>query len=397
MNQHSPLATLIQQKIISHPYSRITFAEYMDLALYHPEYGYYTNKRVNLGRKGDFFTSPHLGPDFGELLALQFVQMWEILGQPNPFTLVEMGAGQGILATDILKYLLTHHVDFFNHLQYIIIERSPTLIAQQQQRLQQEIGVSDRYHWYSWEQIPSQSITGCLFSNELVDAFPVHKIIIKAGKLQEIYVTTTKRTPADLPLFTEIIDEPSTQKLAEYLNLVEIDLTNYSDIDEYRSEVNLAALDWMDTVNQRLQRGYVLTIDYGYTAKHFYHPSRQQGTLKCYYRHQHHDHPYIYVGEQDLTSHVNFTALEKKGELSGLERLGFQPQEYFLMALGLGERLRTLTTQPTNLQTVLNRRDALHQLINPTGLGGFGVLVQGKGLSIMEKRRSLTGFNIPMF
>src|SRR5919199_5379898 len=189
------LRSIIANQITSVPNQRITFAEYMDLVLYHPQYGYYATGEVNIGSEGDFFTSSHLGRDFGELLAEQFAQMWEILGRPTPFTLLEMGAGQGLLAADILYYLHRHYSDCFESVEYIIVEKAAGLITQQQQQLQR-LKLQTKplpLRWTSLEEIPENSITGCCFSNELVDAFPVHQVVLEGGQLLEIYVTTSQR------------------------------------------------------------------------------------------------------------------------------------------------------------------------------------------------------------
>lgn len=378
------LCEAIAAQITSSPQQRITFAQYMDLVLYHPQHGYYATKALDIGSEGDFFTSPHLGADFGEMLAEQFVQMWEILGRPKLFTLVEMGAGQGILAVDIFKYVQQHYPEFFAALEYIIVEKSTALRQLQQQRFHRL-----PLKWCSLDEIPTTSITGCCFSNELVDAFPVHQFILESGQLQEIYVTTQDRVS-----FAEVIGELSTSRLAEYFGLIEIELSSSAYPNGYRSEVNLAALDWLSMVASKLQRGYLLTIDYGYPAKRYYNPRRSQGTLQCYYQHRHHDNPYIYVGRQDITAHVSFTALEVWGKNCGLERWGFTQQGLFLMALGLGDRLAAVSsTTNQSIQQLLRRREALHQLIDPQGLGGFGVLVQGKGLTSAELAYPLKGLN----
>ncbi|MBD2667084.1 hypothetical protein B6N60_03584 [Richelia sinica FACHB-800] len=391
------LCTAIANRIAQAPQQRITFAEYMDMVLYHPEQGYYSSNGVKIGFQGsDFFTSASLGADFGELLAKQMRQMWEILGQPKPFSLVEMGAGLGNLALNLLSYLKHHHSDFFAAIEYIIIEKSPSLQQEQQQRLQ-EFAV----HWCNWQEIKPNSIVGCFFSNELVDAFPVHQFILQDGQLQEIYVTTQTReekehsSAAANISFVEVEGEPSTPKLGEYFQLVGIDLSQSTYEDGYRSEINLAALDWLSIVADCLQRGYVLTIDYGYHAHRYYHPRRSHGTLQCYYQHRHHHNPYINIGRQDITAHVDFTGLESWGKLCGLNPVGWIQQGLFLMALGLGERLAVLSSQEQPLSELLNRREALHQLIDPTGLGGFGVLIQSKGLKETEAQQTLTGLAIP--
>ncbi|NWF58213.1 MAG: class I SAM-dependent methyltransferase [Fischerella sp.] len=418
MDSHPTLCTAIADYITTSPQKRITFAAYMEMALYHPDYGYYSTQAMNLGKQGDFFTSVHLGADFGELLAEQFFQMWEILGQPMRFSLVEMGAGQGHLAWDILKYVQQRYPDFFAALEYVIVEKSPRLKQEQQQRLQ-EFTV----RWCSLEEIPEDSIIGCFFSNELVDALPVHQFILENGQLQEIYVTVQEESRVNsqesivngqeslvsptspflpLPLspsppqaFTEITGEPSTPKLVEYFDLVGIQFTENLYPEGYRSEVNLAALDWLSVVADRLQRGYVLTIDYGYPASRYYNPRRSQGTLQCYWRHQRHNNPYINIGRQDITAHVDFTALERWGERCGLTKVGLTQQELFLMALGLGDRIASLSYTKQPISELLRRRDALHQLLDPFGLGRFSVLLQTKGLTETEISQPLKGFSMP--
>jgi SAM-dependent MidA family methyltransferase len=411
INDSNPeLCALICERIAASPQGRITFAEYMNLALYHPQHGYYNSDRPSIGKQGDFITSPHWSADFAEVLAEQFVEMWQILvsgaleeDRPFNFAIVEMGAGRGTFAANVLQYLQRQHPDLFKTLTYIIVEISPTLQAEQRQRLSDLKCVK----WCNWDEIVNNSIVGCFFSNELVDALPVHQFILELGQVREIYVAAeTPKNEQEEINFVEVIGEVSTPKIAEYLDLVSIDLSASVYGDGYRSEVNLAALDWISTVAQKLQRGYLLTIDYGHPAHRYYNPRRREGTLQCYYLHRYHNNPYINVGRQDVTAHVNFTALERQGELCGLDVVGFTQQALFLMALGLGDRIASLSTndaEALDLATFLRRREALHQLIDPRGLGGFGVLVQSKGLREEEKvpeaklsrRESLKGFTVP--
>ncbi|MBM0742121.1 class I SAM-dependent methyltransferase [Phormidium sp. CLA17] len=363
----------------------------MDLALYHPQYGYYASSSAQMGAAGDFFTSCHLSADFGELLAEQFVQMWELLKQPKPFTLVEMGAGQGLLAMDVLTALQHNHPNCFACLEYVIIERAAALIQVQQHQLQQFLAAGVLINWCDFADIPD-SITGCFFSNELVDALSVHQVVLEAGQLREIYISVNQQDSQTH--FVEVVGDLSTSQLVDYFDVVGIDLRSPPYPDGYRTEVNLAALDWMTTVATHLERGYVLTIDYGYPSDRYYHPART-GTLQCYFQHQHHSDPYRNVGQQDITAHVNFTALEKQGELHGLKCVGYTKQALFLMALGLGDRLMALSqssaTDAQSIQEVLRRRDALHSLINPIGLGDFGVLIQSKGVESTVPLMGLMG------
>ena len=375
------LQKIIKSEIERSPQKQITFARYMALALYHQQYGYYNSGIVRIGTAGDFFTSSSLGRDFGELLAIQFEQMWYILGCPDPFYLVEMGAGNGELARDILNYLVNHSNDLVKSLKYIIIERSPALI-EQQRSLQFAIEPT----WQTWSDLALDSIEGCFFSNELVDAFPVHLIEKGRDRLQEVYLTLHEDR------LSEVADSISTEAIVRYFEAIEIDLLADRYPMGYRTEVNLEALNWIEKVAARLKRGYVLTIDYGYTAEKYYRPTRDRGTLQCYYQHRRHNNPYANLGYQDLTAHVNFTALQRWGELHHLETIGFTQQGLFLMALGLGDRLNELSSGKYNVLEILKRRDALHQAIDPTGLGGFGVLIQGKNL---QNRSELRGLSVP--
>ncbi|PSN16551.1 hypothetical protein C7293_02260 [filamentous cyanobacterium CCT1] len=389
---HNPvLYQVLRDRIQQSPQNRISFAEFMDLALYHPEGGYYSTKDAILGFEGDFVTSAHLGHDFGELLATQFAEMWAHLGRPNPFALVEMGAGQGLVAADVLRTLQNHFPDCFAALNYQIVEKSNQLRAAQEQRLSLWAG---KVSWLNLKDIPNDSITGCLFSNELVDALPVHQVAIAESGLQEVYITLTD--DPDSPV-QEVVDTPSTPRLADYFAFVGVDLADPQYAPGYRTEVHLAALDWMKLVAAKLHRGYVLTIDYGYPASRYYNRARAQGTLQCYYQHAHHNDPYTHLGYQDITAHVNFTALERQGERCGLETLGATQQGMFLMALGLGDRLAALgqiqANDPTSVNLAIQRRDRLHQLINPMGLGNFVVLIQGKDLT--DQAKTLKGLTVP--
>ncbi|NEP17382.1 MAG: class I SAM-dependent methyltransferase [Leptolyngbya sp. SIO4C1] len=391
----SELAAYIADRIQSAPQQQIPFAEFMSLALYHPQQGYYASPASGIGPQGDFITSPHLGHDFGELLAEQLAEMWQILAQPQPFQLVEMGAGQGLIAADVLRHLQQNYSHCFAALKYAIVEQSAALRTEQQRRLEPWTG---KVQWLALDAIAPDSITGCVFSNELVDALPVHLVEVRDGRLWEVYVGFDSARPnrdSDLVHFVERLGDLSTSRIRAYFELVGIDLLSDQYPEGYRTEVNLAALDWIDAIAARLTRGYLLTIDYGHTAQRYYSPMRHSGTLKCYYQHRHHDNPYLYVGKQDITAHVDFTALERQGNSAGLQRVSFTQQALFLMALGLGDRMAALSQAENSrsLQELLQRRAAMRQLIDPIGLGNFGVLLQSKHLSEAPLPR---GFRLPV-
>lgn len=376
------------QEALGDDRSSMPFVEFMELALYHPVKGYYVTKAMNIGARGDFYTSPHLSPLFGECLACQVIDCWEIMGQPIAFELIEMGAGQGILAADILQAIAQICPELSQALTYSIIERSQSLKLAQQHHLASWGSV---IQWREWETIEPESIQGCFISNELVDAFPVHQVVWQDQTLQEVYVSF------DGDRITEQLGPLSTPELQQYFDRLGINFQNYP--DGYRTEVNLNAIQWIQTITNKLHHGYVLTIDYGYSADRYYNSRRTGGTLQCYYQHQVNSNPYMNVGLQDITAHVDFTTLVQRGEEFGLTSLGLTQQAYFLMALGLGDRIAALSqTETQNIQEINDRlqtRTALHQLIDPTGLGNFYVLIQSKGLSTTESSRSSRGLTIP--
>ncbi|MEO1623268.1 MAG: SAM-dependent methyltransferase, partial [Cyanobacteria bacterium J06632_3] len=317
------LEQAIAQQIQQSEHKRITFAEFMEMALYHPQFGYYSTPSNMtggiIGAQGDFVTSPHMGRDFGELIAEQFVDMWEALGQPETFTVMEMGAGQGLIAGDAIAHIHKNYPRCFEHLRYIIVEKSPALKAEQQKRLSpwQQRGLS--ISWQSLENVDTDSLIGCAFSNELVDAFPVHLVKWCDQQLHEMWVICGEEG------WCLVVGVTSTDRLGKYFENIGIDF-NAGYANGYNTEVNLAALDWLTQVETKLKRGYVLTIDYGYTAERYYSQARKNGTLQCYYRHSYHNDPFINIGEQDITAHVDFTALQKHGETLGLADLGFTQQ-----------------------------------------------------------------------
>jgi SAM-dependent MidA family methyltransferase len=386
MGNNLELVEIVRDLIKNSPQQKITFAEYMELVLYHPNHGYYASSAGRISESGDFLTSPHLANDFGEMLAAQLYQMWQVVGSPQVFSVVEMGAGQGLLAAQILDYSSRVYPEFFRSIDYLILEIAPAMISAQQARLK-DLPV----RWCDWDEITDRSIVGCFLSNELIDALPVHQVIVLEHRLQEIYVTISGD---DSNIFTEVVNCLSTDRLAQYWKLNNINLLSGRYSEDYRTEVNLAALEWLEKVSKKLQRGYIISIDYGYTADRYYNPIRSQGTLQCYYQHAYHNDPYINIGNQDLTAHVDFTAVQNQGELLGLQTVGFIQQGMFLMALGLGERIASISSSGGDVQSLLRRRQNLHQLIDPMGLGKFGVLIQSQGLTPEEQKMLLTGLSI---
>ena len=250
-----------------HERGRITFAEYMELALFWPDGGYYTDPS-NIGAEGDFYTAPGAHPAFGALLCIQAYQMWDLLDRSDPFWLVEMGAGAGLLCHDLLAYSAHLPQDFHHALRYVCMDR----VAQRGAEEQLSDGARRRVDRLAAQDIALRGITGCVLSNELVDSFPVHRVSISNGELREIYVTLEGEK------LVESLDSPSTPALAERLDSLGVRLT-----EGFSTEINLVAGSWLEEVSDALDRGFVLTIDYGHTATDLYSERRRRGTLSCFY------------------------------------------------------------------------------------------------------------------
>ena len=352
----------------------IPFSQFMEWCLYHPDYGYYRSGGMNIGKDGDFYTSSCVHPIFGGLIAKQLSQMAEQLGGKT-FDVVEQGGGRGFLCKDVLQWAKRNVPPFYQRLRYYLLETSSFLIREQRERLT-EYEKEAKVFWMDPETFEEGKnlIEGCFLSNELVDAFPVHQIIFDQGELKEIYVTEDhaqlKEQPGDL----------SDSRIASYFQSMDIALQ-----EGQRAEVNLKALDWIEKMARCLKKGFALTIDYGYCAKELYNPSRRDGTLLCYAHHQTSDNPYQQLGEQDITSHVNFTSLIQKGEEVGLQFTGLVPQYRFLIALGLLQEMESLGREMSAIDA-LQLRLSLKHLIEPEiGMGEvFKVLIQHKGMAEPE-------------
>jgi len=365
--QQTPLKTLLLETIRrSGP---ITFAEYMALCLYHPEFGYYMQERERTGVAGDYFTSPDLHPVFARLVARQGVEMWEALGRPAPFTWVEMGPGRGWFARDFLRWLKTAQPDMFEALDYVAVEPGPQQRLRLSERLTED-GLESKVRLLSsLEELEPR--TGCFFSNELVDSFPVSVVTRAGGHLKEVYVAAEGEALHEVP--GPISDPAVAAAVARYASGLE---------EDHRVEVNLQALQWMRSVAEKLVRGFVITIDYGDLAARLYTPDRPRGTLMTYRGHVAAEDFYRAPGEQDLTAHVNFSALMDAGKEAGLEFTAFTTQERFLMALGEGNEFADLYDAGQNEREKLQARLKLKRLIHPEGMGTiFKVLIQHRAVA----------------
>jgi SAM-dependent MidA family methyltransferase len=344
---------------------KITFADFMELALYHPEYGYYTSGKEKIGKRGDYYTSSDVHSVFGELIARQLEQMWRLLGS-NRFTVVEIGAGKGWLCHDMLDYVRNEYPEFFEKIDYKIVEISLNLIERQSDTLK---GLGGKVSWESFSEdgFSFDPIEGCFLSNEFVDSLSVHQVIVENSCLKEIYVTTKDG------VFCEKIDALSITELENYFKELKINLK-----EGQRAEVNLKAFDWVKNISCCLNRGFVITIDYGHQAEELYSVERSRGTLVCYYEHTTNENLYERVGSQDITSHVNFSSIMEAGIKSGLSSTGFVRQSNFLIALGILNKMNDAKGDVSKLLTMKN-------LFMPGGMGDmFKVLIQHKGVGNPE-------------
>ncbi len=366
------LSDIIIQKIRKE--GPVSFHDFMEIALYYPEKGYYTTSQDKIGVAGDFYTSSSLTPAFGAMIGRQLEEMWDVLGK-NEFSIVEYGAGTGALCHDILDYLKKNK-KFYDHLNYCIIEKSAAM------REKEKLHLHDKVYWYETiKDIPE--ITGCILSNELIDNFSVHQVVME-DELMEVFIGYDNG-------FVELL-KPASNVLKDYLAELKVVLPK-----GFRTEINLEATEWIKEIAESLQMGYVLTIDYGYPSASLYSESRRSGTLLSYNKHKIIDNIYLNIGEQDITSHVNFSALKHWGLKSGLLCCGITKLTDFLLALGFKDYLRnalTLETGQDLLSLVRKESFLTHTLLVDMGTK-FKVLIHGKGI----ENTDLTGlkvFNIAM-
>ncbi|MDL1958911.1 MAG: SAM-dependent methyltransferase [Deltaproteobacteria bacterium] len=338
----------------------ITFKDFMEMALYHEKYGYYSRSYIPIGKKGDFITSPHTHCLYGALHARQIEEFWNILDH-KAFTVVEMGSGAGYLAKDILSYLSNREI--FKSINYIIVEHKAETASCQQDLLKPFI---NKINWIS-RLSDLDSIKGCVISNELLDAFPVHLIQKEALDFKEIYLDFNEEDN-----LTEVLGNLSNPQLAEYVKALPSDLS-----EGYRTEANLAIRKWISELASIISKGFVVTIDYGHTRKEYFHPARNRGTLLAYMNHRVNEELYERPGEQDLTAHVNFSDLHRWGKEVGFSTLGYVPQWAFLGGLDFEETFRELSGG--KFDPFSPELAAVKMLLLPQGMGeSHKVLVQGK-------------------
>jgi SAM-dependent MidA family methyltransferase len=372
----SPLVALIRDHLRRH--GPVPFPWFMQQALYHPEYGYYTSTRLRIGRQGDYYTNVSVGPLYGELLASQLVEMWKLLGSPSGFTIVEQGAEDGRLAVDILSAIAEESIEAAACMRYTILEPVPAKLLLQRARL--EPAFLDKVTWLS-ELADLEKVTGAFISNELVDAMPVHLVLYRDNEWSELWVDISEK---DFCFVPAKIDAP---ELVQAIEKLPVPLAS-----PYRTEVNLAAMRWIQAVSARLELGFVLIVDYGFPRDVYYQPERREGTLSCYSRHRRSYDPLERPGEIDITAHVDFTSLAEAAENVSLRVAGYVDQHHFmvgaaesrLLALEKAVESGGLASAPTAFS------GPYRTLMHPGNMGmAFKFLLLTKGLELEPK---LSGF-----
>ena len=359
------LVELIRCEISNH--GPVSFAWFMEQVLYHPEHGYYSSDRATIGRRGDYFTNVSVGPVFGELLAAQFAEIWERIGKIDNFLIVEQGAHHGEFARDVLESLQRRFPELFSVLRYQIVEPFSALQDRQAQTLQQ---FRDRVDWQgSLEEI--EPFFGVHFSNELLDSMPVHLLVSTGAGWQEKCVSLDGD---EFAFVRQPIAEPKLKELAANAPRLP---------PGHEIEVSLAALDWTEKVAGKLQRGFVLVVDYGFSRDDFYDPQLKTGTLQARAGHRRLASPFDNVGNADITVHVNWTNLAEHAGQCGLQVVAFTDQHHFLTGI--------ISKSPALLEKAdAKRKRELQALLHPEMLGRtFQVLALTKDV---DPAVALAGF-----
>ncbi len=348
------LAEIVKSRIRDK--KQITFAEFMEIALYDPGYGYYSIGRSNIGKEGDFYTSPHVHSSFGSVIGKFILKSFDLI-ENESLAIIELGAGKGFLALDILDYIKKESEDDYSRLTYYIVEKNSSLIDDSSKLLQNH---SDKINRLSGLQdLNGKKIAGVVLSNEFFDALPFHRLKYINGDIAETYVTVENGN------LVETTDKLSSTNLEDYIKRSD---TNFIEGQEF--EINLNTEKLVGQIDSVLDKGFILTIDYGYLTPELFSPDRMKGTYKCLHKHQLNERPYENIGEQDITAHVDFSNLIAIGESLGIKKICYTTQGQFLIDWGILDIVNTGTEKEIH---------AIKNLFLPELMGEkFKVLIQSK-------------------
>jgi len=324
IQQSKLLSEHIQKSIRRH--GNLSFAQFMEKVLYTPGQGYYANGLPKIGQTGDFVTAPEISPIFSRCLARQAIQTLQVLPEAN---ILEFGAGQGTMAKDILLELTEQQQDIAN---YYIVELSAALRARQQATLKEHLpeGLFSKVTWL--DKLPTRPISAVVLANEVLDAMPFERIRIEPDQALQGFVKFDENKNQ----FDWDYQKITTKPLQQFANQLIEHIGKVSDLG-YETEINLNIAPWLKSISDFLSQGILLLVDYGYSRQEYYQPARVMGTLRCHYQHRAHSNPFYYPGLQDITAHVDFTAVAEAAYDAGLKVTGYTTQAHFLMGTGLLE------------------------------------------------------------
>ena len=358
---------------------KLSFHRFMELVLYEPGLGYYSAGASKLGEAGDFVTAPEISPLFSRCIARQCHQVLGVLGDAD---ILEVGAGSGSMACEILIEL-----ERTNALpgRYFILDISADLRARQGALIRQRIPhLAQRVHWLY--RLPGKGFRGVVLANEILDAMPVHRVHIGKNDVQEYCVK-----PED-DRFVWCLQDLTRAQLQQRTGLIRAMLGKELDEAGYTTEINLAAESWIGNISDMLESGLALIIDYGFPRREYYHPERSEGTLMCHYRHHAHADPLVNIGLQDITAHIDFTAIAEAACITGLNVAGFTNQAYFLLGCGLLDIAGIPVLERAGQQSISDIRQAqeIKKLTLPHEMGElFKVLALTRAIDV-----SLLGFTL---
>lgn len=369
---HSQKLVSVIADEIANQGGRISFERYMGMSLFQPGLGYYVSGSQKFGASGDFVTAPEISSLFSWCLARQCKQVLDLLPASESKSILEFGAGTGVMAADILLEMgrLGKLPD-----RYYILEVSAELRQRQQETIRKKSGeLFDRVCWI--EKLPDSGFTGVVLANEVLDAMPVHRFYKDGRNLGEYYVALQDDR------FIWQAGEFSSDTVREKVSKLEKDLP-----ESYTSEINLAASSWVSSVAECMKQGVILIIDYGFPREEYYHPQRIQGTLMCHYRHRSHDDPFLYPGLQDITAHVDFSAVADAADAAGLHIIAYNNQAFFLLGNQVEQYLENTDTSKPEYMKLSQQ---LKTLTMPGEMGElFKVMALGKSFD-----QELQGFSL---
>tara|TARA_A100001037_G_scaffold228841_1_gene206914 strand:+ start:7695 stop:8891 length:1197 start_codon:yes stop_codon:yes gene_type:complete len=342
---------------------KISFARFVEIALYHPEFGYYS--KINpIGINSHYITSPYIHPAFGSAISKHIFLMWKFMKTPNKFQIVELGCSTGILAETICSYAKNISKDFSNAIDYFGIDRS----------------INKKYNFQSIKSnlLPLKNISGCIISNELIDSLPFHRFKIINHEIKEIYVTIENGT------FTTILDKPSSKKIEQKLNTLKFKLPN-----NFEGEICLEIEKLFSSINKTLTQGFIITIDYGEEREYLYE-NKPHGTMQTYFKHTTGASPFNRIGEQDITANIDFSSLIEAGILNKIRPVTLCSQKEFLEIFGIKKWTEKIQSSKSlkQIEKQINLMN-IKKLVQYPGLGNFKILIQEKNTGLNKSNKIL--------